>query len=774
MARQNLLIVDGDARTRRVLEVSLRKAGYSVTSAETMAQALQFLELTEPELIVSDTRLSDGDGFAFCRHVKSHAKWSGIPFVFLTAVTELEEKVRGLELGVDDYLTKPIYVKEVMIRVKMLLQRKQQERIGKKDARTKFSGLLADMAIVDLLQTIEISRKSGTIEFETNLGPATLWFREGRVVDAQMGRLTASSAVFRLLGLSEGRFEVEFKPINRVATIEETTQGLLMEGMRRIDEWGRLLESLPPLDHVLMVDPECAPADLPATQVELLRRFNGTRSIIQVIDDSGLDDLDALELISRLYFEGVLTELHESPSTEGAAPQTPDFEDWQLHQATSKALHIPKSLITPAAREPTVDLPPLPSYPQPFPGGSGGGEHDDVLVGGIPDDSQNGPAEPADSLGSSYKDLTPTTKSLTTGAIASPMGASRAEAFGEVVSQESAPVVRQLKPSSSVIVKSSASMTSASAVHAAELSAPRSLLSESHDDMGRLNELVALALAAQNTERAQETAISQIDVVAEPDDAPSAPKAWWTWALLGLTAAAVLVVWVGLPSELEERAPDVPKSVPTEVEKTKKAEVPKPTPNPVRPPATSLTPPTKLPSAGTIPESPPPVEPKPPVEPVPVEPTPPVEPVEPPVANGAGAPDAPEVEAAPTMTPAQKQQLAQAQKLYQQGKTKEAAGSLETLLAEVPRAAEAQVLLANVRVDQGKFDEALAAAKVAAEVDPSLADAHLVLGVVQQEKGAIAEAIAAYERYLELAPKARYATSVRGQLRALQRKLPAP
>lgn len=766
MARQNLLIVDGDARTRRVLEVSLRKAGYSVTSAETVAQALQFLELTEPELIVSDTRLPDGDGFGFCRHVKSHAKWSGIPFVFLTSVTELEEKVRGLELGVDDYLTKPIYVKEVMIRVKMLLQRKQQERIGKKDARTKFSGLLADMAIVDLLQTIEISRKSGTIEFETNLGPATLWFREGRVVDAQMGRLTASSAVFRLLGLSEGRFEVEFKPINRVATIEETTQGLLMEGMRRIDEWGRLLESLPPLDHVLMVDPECAPTDLPATQVELLRRFNGTRSIIQVIDDSGLDDLDALELISRLYFEGVLTELHESPSTEGAAPETPDFEDWQLHQATSKALHIPKSLITPAAREPAADLPPLPSYPQPFPGGSGGGEHDDVLVGGIPDDSQNGPAEPADSLGSSYKDLTPTTKSLTTGAIASPMGASRAEAFGEVVSQESAPVVRQLKPSSSVIVKSSASTTSASAVHAAELSAPRSLLSESHDDMGRLNELVALALAAQTTERAQETAISQIDVIAEPEPAP---KAWWTWALLGLTAAAVLVVWLGLPPALEERASDVPKSVANEVvEKTKKPAVPKPTPNPVRPPATSLTPPTKLPSAGTSPESSPPAA---PVEPPPVAP-PPVEP--PPASNEGEAPTAPDVEGTPTMTPAQKQQLAQAQKLYQQGKTKEAAASLEALLAEVPRAAEAQVLLANVRVDQGKFDEALAAAKVAAEVDPSLADAHLVLGVVQQEKGAVAEAIAAYERYLELAPKARYATSVRGQLRALQRKLPAP
>jgi regulator of sirC expression with transglutaminase-like and TPR domain len=96
------------------------------------------------------------------------------------------------------------------------------------------------------------------------------------------------------------------------------------------------------------------------------------------------------------------------------------------------------------------------------------------------------------------------------------------------------------------------------------------------------------------------------------------------------------------------------------------------------------------------------------------------------------------------------------------------------LIAEAPRAAEAQVLLANVRVDQGKLSEALAAAQAAIEIDASQADAYLVIGLVQQESGATAQAVAAYERYLELAPKARYATTVRAQLRTLQRKLAAP
>ncbi len=766
MARQSLLIVDADVRTRRVLEVSLRKAGYSVTSAENLAQALQFLDLTEPELIVSDTRLPDGDGFEFCRHVKTHARWSGIPFVFLTSVTELDERVRGLELGVDDYLTKPIYVKEVMIRVKMLLQRKQQERIGKKDTRTKFSGQLADMAIVDLLQTIEISRKSGTIEFSTNLGRATLWFREGRVVDAQMGRLQASAAVFRLLGLSEGRFEVEFKSINRVATIEETTQGLLMEGMRRIDEWGRLLESLPPLDHVLMIDPQRTLDSLSPAQAGLLQRFNGTRSIIAVIDDSGLDDLDALELISGLYFEGYLTEMHESPH-EDAAPEPPNFEDWQLHQATTKALHIPPSLITPAAREATTELPPLPNYPQPFPGAAGGNDGDDVLVGGIPEDSQRGPAEPTDALGSSHRDLMPGRGLLAGIAIASPMGASKAQAVGEVVTQEPAPV--WVRPSSSVIVKGS---PSASMVAAPDTSAPR-LLSESHDDMGRLNELVALALAAQNVDKAN-AATSQVEVEVE---SAGAPKAWWTWALLGVTAAAVVVIWVGLPQDLRDRSAGQAHAVVPEAAKkpeAKKPEAKKPeakkSESESRPiPANTLTPPNQLaPMPPVVETKTPPVVEKPETKTPPVVETP--ETKTPPVVETSPAVEP----AGEAMSPAQRQRLELARKHYQQGKMKEAAATLEALIAEVPDAAEALGLLANVRVDQGKFDEALAAASAAVAVDTTLAEAYLVLGVVQQEKGAVAEAVAAYERYLELAPKARYASSVRGQLRALKRKLPAP
>jgi len=387
-------LVDGDTRSRRVLEVSLRKAGFSVTTAEDMDQALLVLQHGEPDLIISDTRLPGRDGFAFCTEVKKNPKWVGIPFVFLTSAKAIEDKVRGLELGVEDYLVKPIYIKEVTTRLRMLMQRKQREKLESKNAaRTKFTGHLADMAVVDLFQTIEISRKSGTIDFETDLGNATIWFRDGTIIDAEMGRLQAEQAVYRLLGLADGSFAVEFKNINRNPVIKESTQGLLMEGMRRVDEWGRLLEQLPALDEVLAVD-KAALAELPDGLLspelqEVLRRFDGRRTIIEVVDETGKDDLEALEAISTLFFQGLLTPFGEEADEVqlGDSNSALKLEAWDVPApAPPAALEFFKPAKQTHESGPHAipgEVPPMPSYPADVEAPSEG----DGLVAGLPDET---------------------------------------------------------------------------------------------------------------------------------------------------------------------------------------------------------------------------------------------------------------------------------------------------------------------------------------------------------------------------------------------------
>ena len=129
MAKQHLLLVDGDPKSLRVMEVSLKKAGFSVTTAVNGRDALEKCEISPPDLILSDTKMPEMDGFELCRRLKTDDRYRGTPFIFLTGQKSVEYKVKGLELGADDYLTKPIYIKEIVTRVKILLQKKEKERL---------------------------------------------------------------------------------------------------------------------------------------------------------------------------------------------------------------------------------------------------------------------------------------------------------------------------------------------------------------------------------------------------------------------------------------------------------------------------------------------------------------------------------------------------------------------------------------------------------------------------------------------------------------------
>jgi DNA-binding response OmpR family regulator len=377
VAKQKLLLVDADPRSVRVLEVSLKKAGYSVTTATDGLDALAKIESLTPDLVLSDTRLPKLDGYTLVRKLKERPEWAGIPVVFLTSQKSIEDKIRGLELGVEDYLTKPIFVRELIARVNLLLARRTQENIAASKApmsgRTRFTGSTQDMAVVDLLQTFEVSRKSGVVHLRGGAQEAHIYFRDGKVVDAELGRLRGEEAIYRSLIWNEAQFEVEFKAIANEEIIDGSTQALLMEGMRRVDEWGRLCEQLPPLSTLFEIDHKQLLERLNEIPDELngiLRLFDGKRTLADVVDDSPFEDLSTLSTITKLYFEGLLVpqSVEDVPQSvgEGSEAQSaalhPDEggaahsveHDGALHAVTSSS----EMAVVPASDPTTVRPPP--------------------------------------------------------------------------------------------------------------------------------------------------------------------------------------------------------------------------------------------------------------------------------------------------------------------------------------------------------------------------------------------------------------------------------
>nr|WP_255671344.1 DUF4388 domain-containing protein [Corallococcus sp. AS-1-6] len=377
-----MLLVDGDAKSLRVMEVSLKKAGFSVTTAIHGKDALEKVQISPPDLVLADTKMPEMDGFELCKTLKSDERFKFIPFVFLTNQKSVEFKVRGLELGGDDYLTKPIYIKEIVTRVKMILQKAEKERIEKRET-TKggFAGSLADMGVVDLVQTFEIGRKTGVISIQGER-TGVVYFKEGRVIDAELGRLKGENAFYRLLNTFEGQFDVQFTTLDRPERIEVSTQGLLMEGMRRLDEWGRMLEQLPPLETVFEIDYHQLAdrlSEIPDEVNGLLRLFDGKRALSRVVEDSDFEDLAALGIISKLYFEGLIRELGNAP-LEPVQSSKPGIEQW-----LNAAPPIPVDVAPAQEPAPQPHAAPAPVEPPPV---------EAAPVAEVPPEPEAAPAQP--------------------------------------------------------------------------------------------------------------------------------------------------------------------------------------------------------------------------------------------------------------------------------------------------------------------------------------------------------------------------------------------
>jgi two-component system KDP operon response regulator KdpE len=115
-----VLVVDDEPHIVRGLKIILRGAGYAVEAAETKAQAVAALAARPPDALVLDLVLPDGQGVEICEDVR---RWSRLPIIVLSAVGDEREKVRALDAGADDYVTKPFGTDELLARLRAVLRR---------------------------------------------------------------------------------------------------------------------------------------------------------------------------------------------------------------------------------------------------------------------------------------------------------------------------------------------------------------------------------------------------------------------------------------------------------------------------------------------------------------------------------------------------------------------------------------------------------------------------------------------------------------------------
>ncbi len=136
---KTIFVIDDEKDIQNILEVNLRNSGYTVNSFSSAEKAIEGLKKTVPDLIILDIMMDGMDGYDFCKHLRSREEYGTVPIIFLSAKSEEFDKVLGLELGGDDYITKPFGIKELTSRVKALLRRTESSSKPKTGGESKLA-----------------------------------------------------------------------------------------------------------------------------------------------------------------------------------------------------------------------------------------------------------------------------------------------------------------------------------------------------------------------------------------------------------------------------------------------------------------------------------------------------------------------------------------------------------------------------------------------------------------------------------------------------------
>ena len=243
---RTVLIADEDAAFRKFLAMPLAAQGFTIYEAADGAAAWQLAVQNRPWIILADVSLPEVDGFEFCRRVRGHALLSRKPLLFISGSDKYKERYRALQIGADDFLSKSMPVRELLMRIQLLMTRysdlnaRAQAGPG---AGAPVAGALEGRIEVfgapALLQICNQGRLTGTFEAAEGDGAgarATIDFRDGEIVSALAAERRGPEAVYTLLAWQRGSFRFAPGEPGPGEPLAQSVEHLLLEGCRRLDE----------------------------------------------------------------------------------------------------------------------------------------------------------------------------------------------------------------------------------------------------------------------------------------------------------------------------------------------------------------------------------------------------------------------------------------------------------------------------------------------------------------------------------------------------------
>jgi CheY-like chemotaxis protein len=236
-----LLLVDDNPLVRKLVAEGLDSV-CDVEIANDGGDALLKVIDDPPDAILCDYKMPGLDGRQLFEKLRGREKTRHIPFLFMAGRADIEERLRPLVDGVEEFIIKPFLLKDLVRVTKKVVDRLHLEKLQKSASRPGvIQGHLEEMNMTDLLQSLEMGQKSCKLVVRKGSERGELYFSGGQCRDAKIGSVEGDDAVYKVILWAEGEFEIDFNAANASdrTTTTKTTTGLLMEAMRLMDEASR-------------------------------------------------------------------------------------------------------------------------------------------------------------------------------------------------------------------------------------------------------------------------------------------------------------------------------------------------------------------------------------------------------------------------------------------------------------------------------------------------------------------------------------------------------
>jgi CheY-like chemotaxis protein len=234
-----LLLVDDNPMILGMLQQALASFARVVAASDSADALLKAVD-EPPDLLVCDYRMPGMDGRQLVEKLKSRPATANFSAILLASRADIDERLSPQDAA-DDYIAKPFFLKEATRRIKRTVDRIALEKMAKTaPSDGVVRGNLAQMNVIDLMQSLEMGRKSCQLKLNNEGEKCEVFFVEGQVKHATYGSpsgdLLGDQAVFKVLRWTGGNFELNFEGKTDQETTQLNTQGLLMEGLRLLDE----------------------------------------------------------------------------------------------------------------------------------------------------------------------------------------------------------------------------------------------------------------------------------------------------------------------------------------------------------------------------------------------------------------------------------------------------------------------------------------------------------------------------------------------------------